>query len=140
MENRIDKALELFDNGYNCAQSVFVAYADLFDIERNTALKLSTSFGGGMGGMRNVCGAVSGMFMVAGLKTGTSIPRDREGKKRNYDTVQLLADKFTQENGSIICSQLLGLEACPTPLKKKPCREYIRFCAELLETNLKKEI
>lgn len=139
MENRQEKAVELFKNGYNCAQAVFVAYADMYDIDEETALKLSTSFGGGMGGMRDVCGAVSGMFMVAGLQTGTSIPHDKEGKKRNYDTVQLLADKFKEQNGSIVCRHLLGLEECSTVVKKKPCVEYVRFCAELIENNLNKD-
>lgn len=142
MQNRIDKALELHKNGYNCAQAVFAAYADLYNMDIDTALRLSTSFGGGIGGMRHVCGAVSGMAMIAGLETGTSKPNDKEGKQENYDTVRFLAEEFEHEHGSIICKQLLGLEESATPLKKKPCNEYIRYCAQLIEEKLvsKKEI
>ena len=70
MKTRVEIALELFNEGYNCAQAVFAAFADKYGIDKDTAMKLSSSFGGGMGRMREVCGAVSGMFMVAGLETG----------------------------------------------------------------------
>lgn len=135
-EDRINKALELHKQGFNCAQSVFAAYSDLYNLDNDTALRLSTSFGGGIGGMRHVCGAVSGMAMIAGLETGTSTPHDKEGKKQNYEQVKLLAEKFEKEHGSIICKQLLGLEECATVVKKKPCNEYIRYCAQLIEENL----
>lgn len=142
MQSRIDKALELHQNGYNCAQSVFAAYADLYGMDLDTALRLSTSFGGGVGGMRQICGAISGMAMVAGLEAGTAKPNDKEGKKANYDKVKFLAEDFEQEHGSMICKQLLGLEESSTPLNLKPCSEYIRYCAQLVEEKLlsKKEI
>lgn len=136
MENRIDKALELHKNGYNCAQAVFAAYADIYNMDLDTALRLSTSFGGGIGGMRHICGAISGMAMIAGLETGTSKPNDKDGKKENYDTVRFLAEEFEHEHGSIICKQLLGLEESEPPLKTKPCSEYIRYCAQLIEEKL----
>lgn len=135
-EDRINKALELHKQGFNCAQSVFVAYSDLYNLDRDIALRLSTSFGGGIGGMRHVCGAVSGMAMLAGLENGTCTPHDKDGKKQNYDTVKLLAEEFEKEHGSIICKQLLGLDDCPTVIKKKPCDEYIRYCAQLIEDKL----
>ncbi len=134
MESRADKAVSLFKQGYNCAQSVFAAYADLYGMDEETAFNLAMPFGGGMGGMREVCGAVSSMFMVVGLAKGTAIPNDKEGKKVCFELVQLLAEKFRQENGSIICKQLMGLEpGLPEGYKKKPCVEQVRYCAQLIE-------
>ena len=140
MESRVEKAVELFKGGYNCAQAVFVTYADLFRVDREQASKLSSSFGGGVGGMREVCGATSGMFMVAGLYNGTVKASDKEGKKANYEVVQFLAEKFKDENGSIICGQLLGLRpGLPEEKCKKPCVEYVRCCARLIENHLFEE-
>lgn len=138
MENsRIEQAVQLFKSGAICSQAVFVTYADLFGIDREQAMKLSSPFGGGVGGQRQVCGAISGMSMIAGLYNGMTIPGDKEGKKRNYDTVKLLCEEFRTENGSIRCSQLLGLEpGLPEGMKKKPCVEYIKYCAALIEKHL----
>ena len=137
MESRIEKAVELFKSGYNCAQAVFVTYADLYNIDRETALKLSSSFGGGIGGMREICGSVCGMCMIAGLETGMTIAKDIKQKQENYAMVQKLTEEFRKENGSIICKQLLGLEPGIDPeKKKKPCAEYVRYCAVLIENNL----
>jgi C_GCAxxG_C_C family probable redox protein len=136
---RVEKATELRNCGYNCAQAVFASFADLYGMDEVTALKLSTSMGGGIGGTRNVCGAVSAMAMVAGLETGISDAEDKDGKKRNYDIVKSLLDEFEKENGSVVCKELLGLVETPVPLKKKPCMEYIRFCAQLVEEKLLKD-
>lgn len=137
METRVDKAAELFKGGYNCAQAVFVTYADLFGLDREMALKISSSFGGGMGGMRETCGSVSGMFMIAGLHNGVTVANDKESKKLNYETVQILANEFKNEHGSIICKQLLGLEpGLPADKKKKPCAEYVKTCSLLIEKYL----
>ncbi len=106
---RREKAVSLFKEGYNCSQSVFVAYADKYGIDKEMALRLSASFGGGMGRMREVCGAVSGMLMVAGLATGATEGKDIEGKKANYDMVQKMAGIYREANGSIVCKELLGL-------------------------------
>lgn len=114
METRKEKAARLFKEGYNCSQAVFAAYADKYGIDEETALKLSASFGGGMGRMREVCGAVSGMFMIAGLETGATDGKDAAGKKANYDMVQKMAEVYRKENGSIICKELLGLVPMPT--------------------------
>jgi C_GCAxxG_C_C family probable redox protein len=137
MESRVNQAIESFKNGYNCAQAVFATYSDLFGLDKELALKIASSFGGGIGGMREVCGTVSGMAMVAGLFNGTFQPNDKEGKKMNYHTVQLLSDEFKNENGSIICKQLLGLEpGLPEGKEKKPCAEYVRMCSMLIEKHL----
>ena len=133
----MEKAVALFKQGYNCAQAVFAAYADIFGMDEETSLKLAMPFGGGMGGMREVCGTVSGMFLVAGLAKGTAIPKDMEGRKACYKLVQVLADKFREENGSIICKQLVGLEpGLPEGYKKKTCAERVKLCAELIEAEI----
>ncbi len=147
--DRVEEAVRLFkEEGHNCAQSVFAAYADKYGIDKQTALKLAASFGGGMGRMRLVCGAVSGMMMVNGLENGCTEPADREAKKNNYAMVQELAAAFKAENGSIICGELLA-GACqqvstePLPSErtteyyhKRPCAEYVRCCAKLIEKYL----
>lgn len=109
MEKHRDKAARLFKEGYNCSQAVLGAYADEYGIDAELAFKISASFGGGMGRMREVCGAVSGMFMVAGLETGTAVGKDAAGKEANYEMVQKLAEEYKKSNGSIICKELLGL-------------------------------
>ena len=140
-----DKAVQLFKEGYNCAQAVFAAFADKYGIDRETALRLSASFGGGMGRMREVCGTVSGMMLVSGLETGAVEGSDREGKAANYAEAQKLAELFREENGSIICRELLGLkpdggQESPVPesrtpqyYAKRPCVELVRCAAEILE-------
>lgn len=150
-EDRVERAVALFHEGYNCAQSVVAAYADLYGVDTETALKMSASFGGGMGRMRQVCGAVSGMFMINGLDNGQTDPADKEAKQRNYAKVQELAAAFRAENGSIICGELLS-GTCPrvsddpqpsprTPeyYRKRPCAEYVRCCAQLIESHIRKQ-
>ncbi|MDO5291487.1 MAG: C-GCAxxG-C-C family protein [bacterium] len=145
---RSDKAVELFKQGYNCSQSVFAAFADLYGMDQETALRVSSSFGGGMGRMREVCGSVSGMFMVAGMETGATEGRDIEGKKHNYDVVQQLAAQFKETNHTIICRELLGLDTKNNTdtrpeartaeyYKKRPCAELIRQSAEIIENYLR---
>lgn len=150
-EDRVEKAVSLFREGYNCAQSVVAAYADLYGIDTETALKLSASFGGGMGRMRQVCGAVSGMFMINGLDNGRTDPSDKEAKQRNYAKVQELAAAFRSENGSILCGELLAgtcrkvsddpqpSERTPEYYRKRPCAEYVRCCAQLIESHIRKQ-
>lgn len=130
------KAKKLFLEGYNCSQAVFLAFADQYDIDFTTALKLSSSFGGGMGRLREVCGAVSGMFMVAGVLYGYDSPKDFESKKVHYERIQQLAHEYEERNGSIVCRELLGLsEGKDTPAPEKRTGEYYkkRPCAELVE-------
>ena len=145
IENSIyaQKAMKLFKEGYNCAQAVFLAFEDKYNIDRKSALMLSSSFGGGMGRLREVCGAVSGMFMVAGLLYGYDEASDLDGKKLHYERLQLMANEFKQINGSIVCRELLGLGAGksePTPekrtenyYKKRPCGELVGIAAAIME-------
>lgn len=155
IEERVDKAVELFKEGYNCSQSVVAAYADIYGFSMDQALKMSASFGGGIGRMRETCGAACGMFLLAGLQTGCTDPKDANGKGANYAVVQDLAAKFQEINGSIVCAELLGLRekrdigvGSPTQpqernaeyYKKRPCVEMVRSAARLfgeyLEQNL----
>ena len=110
IETRAQKAVELFKQGYNCSQAVFASCADIYGVnDEQLALRLSASFGGGMGRMRLVCGAASGMFMLAGLHNGSATPHDNNGKMANYAFVQQLAGEFKGKYGSLICAELLGL-------------------------------
>ena len=105
-----EKAVALFKEGFNCSQSVFGAFAEDYNLDQDLAMRIAASFGGGMGRMREVCGAVSGMLLVAGLETGAVVGSDREKKAENYAEVQALAEQFRAQNGSIICRELLGLD------------------------------
>ena len=136
IEARAQRATDLFKQGYNCSQAVFASCADLYGItDESLALRLSASFGGGIGRMRMVCGAASGMFMLAGLQNGSSTPHDNEGKMANYAFVQQLAGEFKAQYGSLICAELLGLAPKPQDPKpeertqqyyeKRPCSEMV---------------
>ena len=144
----VSKAKALFREGYNCAQAVFLAFEDVYSIDRETALKLSSSFGGGMGRLREVCGAVSGMFMVAGVLYGYDSPTDHGAKKDHYARIQELAKEFEKENGSILCRDLLNLgegKDSPNPehrtesyYKKRPCAELVEMAAAIMEDYISK--
>lgn len=137
------KAMDLFKEGFNCSQSVFLAFEEIHKMDRKMALRLSSSFGGGMGRLREVCGAVSGMFMVAGVLYGYDDPKDYEAKKVHYERIQQLAKEFESLNGSIVCRQLLGLgegKDAPAPekrtdeyYKKRPCAELVGIAAAIME-------
>ena len=139
------KAEENFVNGYNCTQAVFLAFSDLYQMDMATAARLSSSFGGGMGRLREVCGAVSGMFLVAGMLYGYDMPGDLEGKKEHYARIQQLARAYEEENGSIVCRELLRLDRkrdLPVPeertaeyYKKRPCKKLVRMAAAIMEQN-----
>lgn len=142
MEDRIEKATALFKEGYNCSQSVVAAFADMYGFSPEQALRMSASFGGGIGRMRQTCGAACGLFMLAGLETGCIDGKDREGKEANYKVVQALAEEFKKRNGSLICAELLGLsKAAPTPAtpeartaeyyKKRPCVKMVEEAARI---------
>lgn len=111
-DDRVQKAVELFMQGYNCSQSVFLAFADLYGMDEDMAKRVSAGFGGGVGRMRMMCGAVSGMVMLAGLDAGQTEGNDRKGKADCYAVVQGLVNKFKDENGSVICAELLGMKGC----------------------------
>lgn len=142
MDNIRERAMELFKQGYNCSQSVFGAFCEECGMDFETALKLSSSFGGGMGRLREVCGAVSGMFMVAGMKYGYSDPNDSSSKAEHYKRIQELAEQFKEKNGSIVCRDLLGLcvqsenyipeKRTEEYYKKRPCAEIVGDAAEII--------
>ena len=138
-----EKAKQLFMEGYNCSQAVLGAFCEECGLDFDTAMKMSSSFGGGMGRLREVCGAVSGMFMVAGLIYGYDDPTAQEEKAKHYERIQKLAEEFRKENGSIVCRELLGLtekKSEPKPeqrsaeyYKKRPCPEMVKMAAEIME-------
>lgn len=144
-----EKAKILFKEGYNCAQAVFLTFADDLNMDKNTVTKLTSSFGGGMGRLREVCGAVSGMFMVAGMMDGYTDPNDNRAKTHHYRRIQKLAHQFKEIHGSIICRDLLGLTVKsdkPIPelrtadyYKKRPCVQLVGDAARILEEMIRQE-
>ena len=140
---RREIAMANFMEGYNCSQSIVLAYADMLDTDKATLLRLSSSFGGGMGRLREVCGSVSGMFIVAGLLYGYDGPETGQIKADHYARIQELAHRFEEKHGSIVCRELLGLSVrhdIPVPeartteyYQKRPCPEIIGDAAEILE-------
>ena len=150
MEERIQKAIELFKSGYNCSQAVVAAFADMYGFTPEQALKMSASFGGGIGRMRETCGAACGLFMLAGLEKGCTDAKDREGKAANYALVQELAAIFKERNGSLNCGELLGLkknipivstpeERTPQYYAKRPCVKTIEEAARIWVEYLKNQ-
>ncbi len=139
---RTKQAVEFFEQGYNCSQAVFMAYSDLYGIEKEAAAKLATSFGGGMGRLREVCGAVSGMFLVLGLHNPFTDPRDKAAKNTNYKAVQRTANEFKSIMGSYICADLLKLKHEPQNpessernevyYKSRPCKRCVAIAAEII--------
>ena len=136
------QAAELFLSGSNCAQAVFVAFCDVTGLESEFAARMSCSFGGGMGRLREVCGAVSGMLMVAGLLYGYSDPGPGDqAKKAHYQLVQQLAGRFREEVGSIVCREILkNPSSDPTPsprtaeyYKTRPCARMVMTAARILD-------
>ncbi len=148
MSERGDKAKELFMSGYNCTQSVLLAFSDLTGLDDVTAARLASGFGGGMGRMREVCGTLCGAFMAAGIINGYESPADFSEKARTYKMIQDIAAEFKAKNGSIICRELLGLKSAEgtyIPEKrtkeyyaKRPCPMLAKQAAEILEDYLKK--
>ena len=138
------KAAELFLSGYNCAQAVAVAFCDVTGWTEQQAAKMASAFGGGMGRMREVCGAVSGMLLVLGTLDGYDTPGDDVSKKRLYSQVQELAGGFRAENGSIICREILkNPPSDPTPTTRtaefyaqRPCARMVLTAARLLDAYL----
>ena len=140
---RREIAIENFKKGYNCSQSIVLTFADMIPVDEKELLKMASSFGGGMGRLREVCGAVSGMFIVAGFLYGYDGPETGQVKADHYARIQELAEIFKEDHGSIICRDMLGLSAgpdAPTPeartkeyYKKRPCPEIVGDAAEILE-------
>ena len=134
-------AAELFLEGFNCAQAVAVAFTDLTGLDKKEAARLASPFGGGMGRMREVCGAVSGMFMVLGQLYGYDNSDEDGHKKELYRQVQALAEQFKAENGSIICREILKnppSDPNPSPrtaeyYAKRPCARMVYTAARLMD-------
>ena len=139
--DHVARASELFREGYGCSQAVAMAFSDLTGLDEKLAARLGGPFGGGMGRMREVCGAVSGMLMVAGMLYGYDDPADAAGKRQLYADVQELAARFREEHGSIICRDLLknpSADPNPTPrtedfYKKRPCLRMVETAARIME-------
>ena len=134
-------AAELFLKGYSCSQAITVAFCDVTGLSPEFSAKMASSFGGGMGRLREVCGAVSGMFMVAGLLYGYDNPDDPAAKKAHYELVQQLAGEFKEEIGSIVCRDILKnppSDPNPTPrtaefYAKRPCAHMVVTAAKILD-------
>ena len=143
---KVDLARSLYLSGYNCAQSVFAAFSEEMGITQETALKMASGMGGGIGGLRMTCGAVSAMAMVLGALRGYSDAADFEGKKQLYADVQRLHAAFTAVHETSNCRELLqksGIvakaqpsERTPEYYQKRPCARYIELCAQLLAEEL----
>ena len=141
---RKEQAVAYFKAGYNCAQAVFLTFIDYTGFDEKTALHLSAPFGGGLGRQREVCGAVSGMCMVAGVLYGYDNAEDKGAKAAHYSAVQTLCERFRQQaGGSIICRDLLGIEGKSTDstpsdrtaayYQKRPCAELVGVAADILD-------
>ena len=140
-------ACKNFQDGYNCAQSVLLAFSEKIGLDKEKALMLASSFGGGMGRLREVCGAVSAMFMIAGFLKGYTSPADDIAKAGHYKLIQDLAEEFKAAQGSIICRELLGLEGESSYIpskrtkeyyEKRPCENCIALSADIVEKKLLK--
>ncbi|MDL2278638.1 C-GCAxxG-C-C family protein [Parabacteroides sp. OttesenSCG-928-G07] len=150
IEDRVAQAVTYFQSGYNCAQSVFLAYSDLFDIDMAMAEKMSVSFGGGLGRMREVCGTVSAMSMLAGFRYPVLDTLDRDARKQNYQIVQKMAELFKEKNGAIVCRNLLrNIKTDNSPMpsdrtaeyyKKRPCARIVADAAQIAGRMLKGEL
>ena len=149
IEEREARAREYFTAGYNCAQAVVMAFSDIMSLDEVGAARIAAPFGGGMGRMREVCGAVSGMTMVAGAISPATDPKNMVERKNNYVLVQHFAAMFREQNGDIVCRRLLSLEpreenaetAMPSQrtaeyYKKRPCVEYVATAARIVATYL----
>ena len=147
MSDKGDKAYGYFTQGYNCSQAVAMAFSEELGLDKEKIARIAGGFGGGMGRMREVCGTFSGIVMVLSQLYGYSDPNDNETKKDLYEKVRALAERFKQDNGSIICRELLGLDkaeksATPEPrtseyYKKRPCPELCRYAADILDEFIK---
>ena len=143
--DRKEAAQAYFKSGYNCAQSVVMAFCDRTGLTEEESARLASSFGGGLGRMREVCGTVSGMAIVAGILFGYDDPKAPGAVQEHYALVQRLAGEFRERNGSIVCRELLGdrspVRSAPEPrteeyYKKRPCVELVGDAVEILSRYL----
>ena len=152
MDRRVERAVENFMQGYGCCQSVVAAFADLYGMDDNIAKRVAAGFGGGVGRMRMMCGAVSGIVMLVGLDCGQTEGSDREGKSACYKVVQELLAKSKEQNGSLICAEILGIKgyekaACSyvaSPrtaeyYKQRPCAAKVESAARIFAEYLRRK-
>lgn len=152
VDERVERARNYFTAGYNCAQAVAMTFDDIMGMDVTTIARIAAPFGGGMGRMREVCGTVSGMSLVAGSIMPSVDPKNMEQRGANYALVQHFAEQFRNENGDIVCRRLLGLEpmveraesAMPSQrtqeyYRKRPCAEYVATAARIVAEYLKSE-
>lgn len=152
LEARVNRAVDYFMQGYGCCQSVVAAFADIYGLDEKLALKIAAGFGGGVGKMRMMCGAVSGLVMLIGLEEGQTEGADNEGKSHCYKIVQQLLEESKQQNGSIICAEILGLkgyekatnsyvasERTAEYYKKRPCAAKVESAARIFADYLEKK-
>ncbi len=142
-----DKAVDYFKQGYNCAQATAAAFADEMKMDEKTVLRVMAGFGGGMGGLRETCGAVSAMVFAAGALTGDYPPTDKAAKKALYDTVKRMTRAFQDKHGTTNCGELLRLAACeaaPDPSErtdayyaKRPCARFVATAADIIAKTLR---
>ena len=143
LEERVARAVDNFMQGYGCCQSVVAAFADLYGLDETMAKRIAAGFGGGVGRMRMMCGAVSGIVILVGLDCGQTEGADRQGKSACYKVVQQLLAQSKEENGSLICAELLGLKG-PVPMgnyvasertkeyyKQRPCAAKVESAARI---------
>ncbi|MBR7149399.1 MAG: C_GCAxxG_C_C family protein [Oscillospiraceae bacterium] len=141
---RAARAEAFFKDGYNCAQAVALAFQDLTGLEEGMLLRVVSSFGGGLGRLREVCGAISGMAFVMGAVRGYDDPKDREGKAAHYKLLQEMAAEFRKRTGSIVCRDLLGettVGGAPEArteayYQKRPCGALVRLAAAITAKEL----
>ncbi len=131
---KTEQAQKNFRNGYNCCQAVFSAFCQDYGIDLETGLKLTSAFGGGMGGLGQVCGTVTAMFMIAGLKHGYTDTQDKMLKMKYYKQIQNLAKDFSDKFGSILCKELLKSNAnIKTEPGVRPCERFVLYATEIIE-------
>lgn len=151
LEQRVQSAVDYFMQGYGCGQSVIAAFADLYGYTPQQAFQIGAGFGGGVGRLRMMCGAVSGLVVLAGMHCGQTDGADRQGKGECYKVVQHLIHRLEEQNGSVICAELLGLKGPaargnyqPSPrtaeyYKRRPCAAKVESAARIFAEYLSEE-
>ena len=140
--NRVELSVSLFRKGLSCSQAVLAAYGDQFGLEGEVALRIAAGFGGGMGRMAGTCGAVTGAYMLLGLKHGGTSGEDRQAKEKTFEAVREFAKRFRCRNGSLVCRELLGCDistpdgfqlAKEKKLSASICPKLVKDAAEIVE-------
>jgi C_GCAxxG_C_C family probable redox protein len=140
--DREELAVSLFQKGCSCSQALLAAYGDRFGLEREVALRIAAGFGGGMGRMAGTCGAVTGAFMLIGLKYGGATTEDRQAKERTYEAVREFTKRFISRHDSLVCRELLGCDistpdgfqlAKEQKLAAAICARLVRDAAQIVE-------